>query len=159
MLDYFVKITNRERSSGSNRWVKVGRGQLWSDKSPTCTQQRFFTATECFSKNFGREHENAPNVLTGFKISLTRNFGEIVNVDCIGIKTKWCIEAKNGGSVENIEVLNLNHLKQYSVINSQPHHRLRIRLLLMNGEVDLWHTLSDWSVSILWHHARMNIEL
>jgi len=27
-LDYYVEITNRERSFGSNRWVKVGRGQL-----------------------------------------------------------------------------------------------------------------------------------
>ena len=60
----------RERSFGSNRWVQVGRGQLWSDQSPSWTQQRFLTATECsrtcdrnLSKNIDREHADAPHLL------------------------------------------------------------------------------------------------
>jgi len=58
-----------EWSFGSNRWVKVGRGQFWSIQSPSWTQLRFLTATECshahdrnFSKNFGRQRVNPPIV-------------------------------------------------------------------------------------------------
>ena len=46
-LDYYIEITNRERSFSSNRQVKVERGQLWSDPSLSWTQQHFLIATEC----------------------------------------------------------------------------------------------------------------
>jgi len=61
------RIANRERLFGSNRWVEVGRGQLWSDQSPSWTQLRFLTATvhmclrardQNFFKNFGCKHAN-----------------------------------------------------------------------------------------------------
>jgi len=48
-LDYYVEITNRERSFGSNWWVKVERGQLWSDQSPSWTSLGFLTTTVCSS--------------------------------------------------------------------------------------------------------------
>ena len=43
---------NRERLFGSKRRVKVGSGQLLSDQSPSWTQQRFLTATECSQPKF-----------------------------------------------------------------------------------------------------------
>jgi len=52
-LDYYVEVTNREWSFCSNRWVKVGRGQLWSNQSPCARDWNF-------SKNFSREQANAP---------------------------------------------------------------------------------------------------
>jgi len=66
---------NPEQSFGSNRWVKVGRGQLWSIQSLSWTQLRYLTAAECsrtrdrnFSKNFSRERTNAPIVFILFYI-------------------------------------------------------------------------------------------
>jgi len=38
-------VTTLVRSFGSNRWVKAGRGQLWSDQNPSWTQLRFLTTT------------------------------------------------------------------------------------------------------------------
>jgi len=62
-LDYYVGITNRKRSFGSNRWAR--RGQLGSDQNPSWTQLRFLTATACsrFYKNIGHEHANAPTII------------------------------------------------------------------------------------------------
>jgi len=70
-LDYYVERANRERSFGSNRWVKVGRRQLCSNQSPSWTQQRFLAATKRsrardrnLTQNFGYEHANAPIILS-----------------------------------------------------------------------------------------------
>jgi len=50
--DYYIGITNREWLFGSNWWAKVDRGQLWSDRNPSRTQLRFFTATMYSRPNF-----------------------------------------------------------------------------------------------------------
>ena len=50
--DYYVGITNCEQLFGSNGWVKVVRGQLWSERNPSWTQLRFLTATVCLRPKF-----------------------------------------------------------------------------------------------------------
>ena len=87
-LDYYIGITNREGLFGSNRWVKVERGQLWSDQSPSWTQLRFLIATVCsrardrnLFKIFGGECANAPNKKP-VKLIVARNTKEG--------KTQWC---------------------------------------------------------------------
>ena len=49
---WLLRWDNELWSIGSNRWVKVGRGQLWSDQSPSWTQQVFLTATVCLRPKF-----------------------------------------------------------------------------------------------------------
>jgi len=95
-LDDYIEIRNREWSFGSNR-VKVGRGRLWSDQSSSWTQQLFLTATECsrtrdrnFSKNFAREHANAPTIssvsLSKSRIHTLVNFPLTVTWLCLPYK-------------------------------------------------------------------------
>ena len=98
---------NHEGSFGSNRRVKVGRRQLWSDPSPSWTQQRFLTATDCsrprdrnLSQNYGREHANVPIDQT---MKCACKLHEILRLyTCIMICVRWC-----GKWSKNIFVCNL----------------------------------------------------
>jgi len=91
--------TNRERSFGSNRWVKVRGGQLWFDQSPSWTQQRFLIAAECsrtrdrnLTQNFGCEQTNAPNLQCTFAIWSYTNAAVEINVHLynhLGSRISW----------------------------------------------------------------------
>jgi len=63
---------NRELSFGSNRGVKVGRGQLWSIQSPSWTQLHFLTATVCsrpkFFQKFRSRARNTYHIIEDYTV-------------------------------------------------------------------------------------------
>jgi len=127
-----------------NRWVKVERGQLWSDQSPSWIQQHFLTATECshardqdFPQNFSHEHANAPTVSLSYH-EMRKPSGEWVKIPFATVASVMFVLQESGGLlrvlVENMGRTNYQPIDK-TIMDVQHKGSKYTDLVLYHGEI------------------------